>query len=133
MIYLFTDTGGYFIQVIEAAEQEWNLFHEERAAGIDEINRIRQRVAEEDAARKKDDNTNQDGMETDIPIQSDDAPALAVVEDSSRPIVAADGDSTNKVADMDVDDTAEQIKPVESERKEEVTSLQADDDDAVEY
>jgi len=120
-------------EVIEAAEQEWNLFHEERSSGIDEINRIRQRVAEEDAARKKDNNTNQDGMETDIPIQSDDAPALAVVEDGGRPIVAADGDSTNKIADMDVDDTAEQIKPVESERKEEVTSLQADDDDAVEY
>ena len=74
-------------------------------------------------------------METDVPVQNDDAPASAVAEDSGRSIVAADGDSTNKVADMDVDadDAAGQTKTNESERKEELTSLQADDDDAVEY
>ena len=77
-------------------------------------------------------------METDVPVQNNEAPpppASAVAEDSGRSIVAADGDSTNKVADMDVDadDVAGQIKINESERKEELTSLQADDDDAVEY
>ena len=70
-------------------------------------------------------------METDVPIQNDDAPASAVAEDGGHP--ATDGNPTNKAADMDVDDAAGQIKAVESERKEELTSLQADDDDAVEY
>ena len=103
--------------------------------GIDEISRTRQRVAEEVAARKDDKNVNKDEMETDVPVQNDDAPASAVAEDSGRSIVAADGDSTSKVADMDVDadDAAGQNKTNESERKEELTSLQADDDDAVEY
>ena len=74
-------------------------------------------------------------METDVPVQSDDAPGSAVVEDRGTSIVAADGDSTSKVADMDVDadDAVGQNKTNESERKEELTSLQADDDDAVEY
>jgi len=119
-------------EINEAAEQEWNLFREERLAGIEEISRTRQRVAEEVAARK---DLNKDEMETDVPVQNDDAPASAVAEDSGRSNVAADGDSTGKVADMDVDadDAAGQTKTNESERKEELNSLQADDDDAVEY
>ncbi|KAF8805237.1 hypothetical protein BYT27DRAFT_7142640 [Phlegmacium glaucopus] len=119
--------------VIEAAEKEWDLFREERTAGIDEINRTRQRVAEEEAARKSDKILNKDEMETDAPVQSDQAPTSAVAEDGGRSVVVADGDSTNKVIDMDVDDAAGQNKANESERKEEPTSLQADDDDAVEY
>lgn len=103
--------------------------------GIDEISQTRQRVAEEAAARKDDKNINKDEMETDAPVQNDVAPASAVAEDSGHSIVAADGDSTSKVAHMDVDadDAAGQSKTNESERKEELTSLQADDDDAVEY
>jgi hypothetical protein len=104
--------------------------------GIDEISRTRQRVAEEVAARKDDKNINKDEMEADVPVQNNDAPASTVTEDiSGQSIVAADGDSTTKVADMDVDaeDAAGQNKTNESERKEELTSLQADDDDAVEY
>jgi len=122
-------------EINEAAEQEWNLFREERLAGIEEISRTRQRVAEEVAARKDDKDINKDEMETDVPVQNDDAPASAVAEDSGRSIVAADGDSTGKVADMDVDadDAAGQTKTNESEKKEELNSLQADDDDAVEY
>ena len=74
-------------------------------------------------------------METDIPVQSNDVPASTVAEESSHSVIAADGDSTSKVADMEVDaeDAAGQNKTNESERKEELTSLQADDDDAVEY
>ena len=72
-------------------------------------------------------------METDVPTQNDDVPTSAVAEDSGHSIVAAHGDSTDKVADMDVDDAAGQPKANESERKEELNPLQADDDDAVEY
>lgn len=128
-ICLFSLTWG---QVIEAAEQEWNLFHEERTAGIDEISRTRQRVAEEDAARRNELNMNKDEMETDLPSQNDDAPTSAVAEDTGRSIVPPDSDSVTKVTDMDVDDAAGQTRANES-GKEELTSLQADDDDAVEY
>ena len=72
-------------------------------------------------------------METDAPTQSDEGPTSAIVEDGGQSNVAADIDSTNKVIHMDVDDVSGQIKANESERKEELTSLQADDDDAVEY
>jgi hypothetical protein len=41
------------VQVKEAAESEWFTFREERTAGIDEIKQLRDRVAEEDARRKK--------------------------------------------------------------------------------
>jgi len=118
-------------EVIEAAEQEWNLFHEERTAGIDEISRTRQRVAEEDAARRNDLNMNKDEMETDVPSQNDDAPTSAVAEDTGRSIVP-DSDSVIKVTEMDVDDAAGQTRANES-GKEELTSLPADDEDAVEY
>ena len=102
--------------------------------GIEEISRTRQRV-EEIAARKDDKIINKEEMETDVAVQKDDAPASAVAEDGGHSIVAADGDSTSKVAEMDVDadDAAGQNKTNESERKEELTLLQTDDDDAVEY
>ncbi|OJA09599.1 hypothetical protein AZE42_10955 [Rhizopogon vesiculosus] len=41
------------VQVKEAAESAWFTFPEERTAGIDEIKQLRQRVAKEDARRKK--------------------------------------------------------------------------------
>ena len=72
-------------------------------------------------------------METDLPTPIDKAPTSALAEDGGRSIVAPDAESTNKAVEMDVDDAAGQIKANESERKEEATSLQADDDDAVEY
>ncbi|KAI8968830.1 hypothetical protein BD414DRAFT_503674 [Trametes punicea] len=39
-------------EVKEAAEKEWEAFKAERASGIEEINRLRQRVAEEENRRK---------------------------------------------------------------------------------
>ena len=75
---------------------------------------------------------NKDEMETDLPSQNDDAPTSAVAEDTGRSIVPPDSDSVTKVTDMDVDDAAGQTRANES-GKEELTSLQADDDDAVEY
>jgi len=70
-------------------------------------------------------------METDVPSQNDDAPTSAVAEDTGRSIVP-DSDSVIKVTEMDVDDAAGQTRANES-GKEELTSLQADDEDAVEY
>ncbi|KAG7091482.1 hypothetical protein E1B28_010513 [Marasmius oreades] len=40
-------------EVSEASEKEWKLFREERTTGVVEIQQLRQRVADEDEARKK--------------------------------------------------------------------------------
>lgn len=43
-----------YSQVKEAAEKEWEAFHAERAAGIDEIKQLRHRAAEEEERKKRD-------------------------------------------------------------------------------
>ncbi|KAF9558119.1 hypothetical protein CPC08DRAFT_764143 [Agrocybe pediades] len=106
-------------EVAEAAEREWQLFKEERAAGLEEINQLRQKVADEDARQKNE--KAKDDMDTDAPPQS------------------ADDKNGNKDAAMEVDDSSP-AKKEESEapasvtvKKEEPVSTPADDDDAVEY
>jgi len=40
------------IQVKEAVDKEWDMFKDERTAGVEEINRLRQRAIEEEAQVK---------------------------------------------------------------------------------
>lgn len=116
------------LQVSEAAEKEWELFSEERSTGIEEVNQLRQRVAEEEARRRNDKEPQQ--VEVDM-AHDDDAPASAVTDAAG---------SQTKGAEMDVDDaptapsSKEQSKsaPPEGEKKDE-PAMPADDDDAVEY
>ncbi|KJA28722.1 hypothetical protein HYPSUDRAFT_50917 [Hypholoma sublateritium FD-334 SS-4] len=116
-------------EVSEAAEKEWELFSEERSTGIEEVNQLRQRVAEEEARRKNDKAPQQVEVEM---AHDDDAPASAVTD--------AAGPQTKGV-EMDVDDapaapsSKEQSKsaPPEGEKKDESAAMPADDDDAVEY
>ncbi|PPQ80106.1 hypothetical protein CVT25_001474 [Psilocybe cyanescens] len=117
------------------AEKEWERFREERSAGIEEIDQLRQRVAEEETRRKADKILDKDDMDTDIPSHNDELPPSATAEDS-----AATG--TTKDAAMEVDDSPGTAKEVpkssgvtssEPEKKEESSAMQADDDDAVEY
>lgn len=120
----------------EAAENEWKLFHEERAAGIEEVDQLRQRVAEEDDRRKQDKSLEKDAMDTDLPTQGD-KPSSAIAELRS-PIAESNG---HKDTAMDVDDSVPKTKdepksapaPGESEKKDDAAPMQADDDDAVEY
>jgi len=120
-------------QVYEAAEKEWETFREERETGIKEINDLRQRVADEDARRKMEKNSEKDEMDTDA------IPAPPAKSESETPThVVAETVSTRDV-EMEVDDSAvtihEEPKEAtsESEKKEELAPMQADDDDAVEY
>ncbi|TFK68456.1 hypothetical protein BDN72DRAFT_870936 [Pluteus cervinus] len=112
----------------EAAEKEWAAFREERTTGIVEINDLRQRVAEEESRRKSEKAPDKDDMDMDSA-----APASTVSEDKAEttPAPLASNTSTRE-ADMEVDDGAAPKEP-SSEKKDEATAMQADDDDAVEY
>ena len=116
----------------EAAEKEWEEFKEERAAGIDEINQLRERVAEEESRRKAerretvDENDGDAKMDGDSPVEGDKA---------------RNGEGQNGDVKMQVDDGAETEKTTEKERQEvakedkkrEATPTPGYDDDAVEY
>ncbi|KAF8223074.1 hypothetical protein L208DRAFT_563112 [Tricholoma matsutake] len=109
-------------EVHEATEKEWELFREERSTGIGEINQLRQRVADEDARRKTDKGSDKDDIDMDASLVSPDAAAA---------------EPTREV-EMDVDDGARNTRdepkgPVQEEKKEESASMQADDEEAVEY
>ncbi|KIM36788.1 hypothetical protein M413DRAFT_448923 [Hebeloma cylindrosporum] len=119
----------------EAAEQEWQLFQEERTAGIEEVSQLRQRAAEHEERRKQDKSLEKDAMDTDLPTQSDKPSATAELR---SPTAESNG---HKDTAMDIDDTVSKTKdepksapaPSESEKKDDAASMQADDDDAVEY
>lgn len=124
-------------QVFDAAEKEWEMFRNERENGIKEVNELRQRVADEEARRKTEKSPEKDEMDTD-PV-----PAPLVTSDNatgtdSNTVAAAEPTPTREV-EMDVDDNAggtrEEHKEStsESDKKDEVAPMQADDDDAVEY
>ncbi|CAA7260373.1 unnamed protein product [Cyclocybe aegerita] len=113
-------------EVSEAAEKEWQAFSEERRAGIEEINQLRQRVAEEEARKKAGRSEKKDEMETDAPTREESRSA-------SHPATSI----KDKGTDMDVDDGPGTAKgdskgPTE-EKKEEHSGAPADDDDVVEY
>ena len=93
-----------------------------------EINDLRQRVAEEESRRKSEKAPDKDDMDMDSA-----APASTVSEDKAEttPAPLASNPSTRE-ADMEVDDGAAPKEP-SSEKKDEATAMQADDDDAVEY
>lgn len=110
-------------EVNEAVEKEWELFKEERATGIAEINQFRKHSADEEARMKteKEEVQGQDEMDTDVP------PSTTVEEKSSIP------PSATKDTGMDVDETpAEKEKEANPPpKKEETVAMQGDDDDAV--
>jgi len=108
-------------EVTEAAEKEWAAFREERTAGIEEIKQLRQRVAEEDARRKKE-------REQAPKEEAEDKEMVEESQESKRE------PATQPDADMEVD---EEIRPelesADSERKDNSGGMRADDEDAVEY
>jgi len=120
----------------EAAEKEWHQFREERTVGIAEINDLRQRVADDEARRKTEKETEKDDMEADRPP----APAETGDEenkDKDKPDAGTtEPTAPSAAADMEVDSGAqreENKETSEHERKEEPTPMQPDDEDAVEY
>ncbi|PFH50441.1 hypothetical protein AMATHDRAFT_60981 [Amanita thiersii Skay4041] len=125
-------------EVQEAAEKEWHQFKDERTTGVTEINSLRQRVADEETKRKAERETEKekDEMETDHPSQQSNAPADEGDKDKAS-VQATESSVTATSGDMDVDTVPvvppENKETAEQERKEEPSSMQADDDDAVEY
>ncbi|KAI0002256.1 hypothetical protein BJV74DRAFT_45190 [Russula compacta] len=118
-------------EAAEAAEKEWSAFLGERDATIKEIRELRRRVVDEETRKqaereaiKADDNGRPDPVhnneQTSIPETSPSEPRMDVDETA-----AEEGhESTSK---------QESSKPDEPERKDDSATIQADDDDAVEY
>ncbi|KAJ6621363.1 hypothetical protein B0H10DRAFT_2163171 [Mycena sp. CBHHK59/15] len=118
-------------QVLEAVEQEYTTFHEERSTGIAEILELRKAVAEEEARKKAERAELEQEKEAE-----EDGGKMEVVEQSAA--------KSSADAEMEVDDhdsatigTAEskeaEAEMEKKEEKEEPTMTQADDEDAVEY
>lgn len=116
-------------QVKEAAEQEWETFRTERTAGVEELATLRQRVAEEDARRRSEQEAKAAEKDKDAAMAEDDRPAPPEKEAPPAPVAEKEA--------MDVDDGVMKEAPTEKEQereiKEEAAPMQADDDDAVEY
>jgi hypothetical protein len=120
-------------EAAETAKKEWGTFLSERDAAITEIKELRQRVVEEEARKQ---------------AERDAAKA----EESTKPDPTPTSEQTGSLklepspseAKMDLDDTPveegqasinkqDSSRSDESERKDDPTTMQADDDDAVEY
>lgn len=145
-------------QVKEAAEKDWEAFHAERAAGIDEIKKLRDRAAEEEERKKgarstadvgpedQDARMEEDGKEQPT---SNGAGSKARQPDSTVGESKKEGASPPEhSAQMDVDDEGgtptpsaankpqTQVPPGVGERAQPAPMVQAssaDEDDAVEY
>lgn len=128
-------------EVAEAAEKEWNQFKQEREEGIAEIRALRQKVSDEESRQKTEREAaaaaDSNSMDTDAPppdtpkaSESTEAPTT---EPAVEPTTSTDKNTENKDSgDMDVDDGVPPKAPV-VERTEVAPTMQADDDDAVEY
>ncbi|KAF9525009.1 hypothetical protein CPB83DRAFT_571714 [Crepidotus variabilis] len=115
------------LQVAEATETEWGHFVEERKAGIEEINSLRQRVADEAAKSKTGDREGQGEMEMDGPRGELPSPTSAEAAVPSSEDVEMEVDSSTPKGE------AKNTSAAEPEKKGETSAMQADDDEAVEY
>jgi hypothetical protein len=114
-------------EVIEAVEKEWEAFREERTTGIEEIHQLRLRVSEEEA-RKKSERSIKDAEEQDREMVTEDAP-----DSTDAPAEPAVGEAPpSREVEMEVEE-APVVEESREEKKDDVTPMQADDDDAVEY
>ncbi|GJE97344.1 pinin/SDK/memA domain-containing protein [Phanerochaete sordida] len=133
-------------EVKDAAEREWDAFKEERTAGLDEIAKLRQRVAEEEERKKTERKESGDGAE-EQDVKMDDAgdkqPKEPTTSNSSETaateasIPAQQNGASMEVDDEDASASKDEPKPDASKPKESSAALlqaaAADEDDAVEY
>ncbi|KZP05151.1 hypothetical protein FIBSPDRAFT_1054247 [Athelia psychrophila] len=110
-------------EVHDAAEKEWAEFAAERAAGVEEIREMRERVREEQDRKKAERESREEaaveakGMEVDEPV-------VEVVKEETK--------QASKVEPVVV--VVEKVEAKEESKPEEKDdAMQADDDDAVEY
>ncbi|KAI0035593.1 hypothetical protein K488DRAFT_24029, partial [Vararia minispora EC-137] len=126
------------VEVREAAEKEWETFHEERTVAVEEIKALRARVAEEDARKRAEREANraEELKSTDKNKPTEEADA-----DSAPPPDAENSNSADVQTDVAMDASSSEPTKEENkdkstpapERKEEPAPMQVDDDDAVEY
>ncbi|KAH8110495.1 hypothetical protein DFH11DRAFT_771111 [Phellopilus nigrolimitatus] len=123
-------------QVKEAADKDWDDFKAERAAGVEEIASLRQKVAEVNSskalAEEADGEANGDTNGT---VNGNGVPtsATATIEEE-RHVDDAPREESSKDAEMEVDDGAKEEREPEHERKNErPVPVEADEDDVVEY
>ncbi|KAI0262184.1 hypothetical protein BC834DRAFT_925286 [Gloeopeniophorella convolvens] len=120
-------------EAVETAEKEWDTFRSERDSGIKEIQELRQRVVEEEARKQAE----REAAKSEEDAKPEPSPT-AEQPRSSNP------EPSPSEAKMDVDETPaedrhgsvlkeDNPKPDDSDRKDEPATMQADDDDAVEY
>ncbi|KAI0644784.1 hypothetical protein C8Q79DRAFT_1010941 [Trametes meyenii] len=143
-------------EVKEATEKEWEDFKTERAAGVEEINKLRQRVAEEESRRKAERPQADENAPKSASARLEEDTKMAV-ENDDKPVpssnAAPSSETPNAEAKMEVDDGGAEPKPavsreggkegdeakaegaVEGGKKIEATPAPAPgyDDDAVEY
>lgn len=137
----------------EAAEKEWETFKSERAAGVEEISRLRQRAAEEEERKKqerKEAAAAGKAGEPEQDVKMEDSGAAKDEPASSTPAASDVKNEPEAAPQMEVDEAKPSAEPKEeakpealkspSPRKEETpaaaTLIQAaagDEDDAVEY
>ncbi|KAH8996863.1 hypothetical protein EDB92DRAFT_1842383 [Lactarius akahatsu] len=121
------------VEATETSKKEWSTFLSERDAAINEIKEIRQRVVEEEArkqaereAAKADEITKPDPAPTSEQTESsklEPSPSEAKMDLDESPVEERQGSVTKQ----------DSSRSDESERKDDPTTIQADDDDAVEY
>ncbi|KZP03727.1 hypothetical protein FIBSPDRAFT_1055114 [Athelia psychrophila] len=112
-------------EVHDAAEKEWAEFAAERAAGVEEIWEMRERVREEQDRKKAERESREEaaveakGMEVDEPVVE----VVKVMKEETK--------RASKVEPVVVVEKVEAKEESKSEEKDD--AMQADDDDAVEY
>ncbi|KAI9465213.1 hypothetical protein BJY52DRAFT_1388339 [Lactarius psammicola] len=121
------------VEAGETAKKEWSTFLSERDVAINEIKELRQRVVEEEARKQAE----REAARADESTKPDPTPT------SEHP-GSPKAEPSPSEAKMDLDDTPaeerqgsvtkqDSSRSDESERKDDPTTMQADDDDAVEY
>lgn len=126
-------------EVKEAADKEWELFKEERTAGVEEINGLRQKVAQELDRKKAEaesgdgDNEMNAGDNADAgKLKHDTDPKIeASMEVDDAPVPA--GAHEPAVKEEPAAPEEKKTVPAPEVKQESAAGTQADDDDAVEY
>jgi hypothetical protein len=118
--------------------KEWTAFREERAAGIEEIKMLRQKVVEEEARKKAERELAKESAaaaaaEPDAEMEADVVVEDAVIERTQ------DEREPEQDVEMDVDGVGGRNTKdgkdiiAEADQKEDTVPMQGDEDDAVEY
>jgi len=116
-------------EVKGAVEKEWESFHQERTAGIEEIGELRKRVQEEEARKKSDLAEEEAKAPPPGPEEQPKTTAEAGKEDAKMEVDEPVAATTP--ADKKGSSTPPQLADLE--KKESPEPMQADEDDAVEY